>query len=164
MVRKITVLACMLALVVGIASTAQAATHTTYENGSLSSTYVSYFRDILSGVNLTDHYVAFRSGQYDYTMITGDISFDEQTQVFTLNGVGKEYVFTTSGSSYNSSYDYNYREIDNFSLVNDSDIIYSDLGSFPQLMDRGSKYEILTTITLCIMCLYFVIRLFFVHR
>lgn len=154
----------MLALIVGIASTAQAATHTTYENGSLPSTYVTYFKDILSGVSLNDNYVAFRSGQYQYTMITGNISYNEQSKMFLLDGVGKEYVFVTDGSSFNSNYTYDYKEIDSFSLVNDSSIIYSDLGSFPQLIDRGSKYEILTTITLCIMCLYFVIRLFFVHR
>lgn len=131
--RKISMLVCVLALIFALGVTAQAATHSVYD-GSISSTYTTYFKDILSGVSFNDNYVAFRSGQYEYTMVVGDLSFNGST--FTLEGQGKEYVFS-SGEGYNSYYQYYVSNISNFSLNVNNSIIYSDLGDYPQLMERG---------------------------
>ena len=154
----------MLALIFAFGMTAQAATHSVYENGNLSSTYTTYFKDILSGVAFKDNYVAFRSGQYEYTMITGDIDYNESSKTFTLNGEGRSYVFSTNSSNYNSNYYYDSSIINNFSLVNDRDIIYSDLSYFPELIERGAKYEMLSAVLVAILLLGFVVRSFFRYR
>lgn len=162
MVRKISSMLCAFALIFGFAMTAHGATHSVYENGSLSSTYVTYFKDILSGAKFNDNYVAFRSGQYSYSMIVGDIDYTNGQ--FKMNGVCKEYVFSTNSSNYNSQYYYEVNELSNFNLDYDNAIIYSDLGDFPQLVERGAKYEMLTTLILCVACLCFIIRNIFYYR
>ena len=162
MVRQIKkiVLLCVIA-VSAICTTAHAATHSVYEEGNLSSTYVTYFRDTISGMSFKDNYVAFRSGQYTYTMVVGDLDFNNGT--FTLNENGKEYVYSTS-SGYNSRYTYEVNEISNFSLSVGDNIIYSDLGDYPQLEERGAKYEILSSVLLCVMCISVVINRIFFKR
>lgn len=163
MVRKIvTTFVCVLALITAICGSVQAATHTVYENGNLSTTYVTYFKDIVSGIGFNDNYVAFRSGQYSYTLIVGDLEFNNNT--FTLNGAGKSYEYSTTSSNYNSQYYYYVDDISNFSLEVDNQIIYSDLGYYPQLVERGAKYEIITAVLLCIMCLSVVINRIFFKR
>ena len=144
-----------------ICTTTQAATHEAYENGNLSTTYITYFKDILSGVNESKNYVAFRSGQNAYSMIVGEIEFSNGS--FLSEETCKEYVFSTSGN-YNSQYTYEVNEINNFSLDVTNEIIYSDLGEYPQLLERGSKYEFLSTVTLFVMFLYFVVLRIFNSR
>lgn len=147
MVRKVSVLCVCLVLIVAFATPALADTHQVYD-GSISSTYVTYFRDIVSGLGFTEHYIAFRSGDSSYTMVTGDLSY--QNGVFNLNKTGKIYTFSATGSNYNNYYKYNVSSISNFQLSANDSIIYSDLGDFPQLVSRGEKYEILTTFLLCV--------------
>lgn len=160
MVRKVSTLLCVLALIFGFAVTAQAATHTVYE-GTPSNTYITYFRDIVAGLSLKDHYVAFRSGQYEYTMVTGQLSYDGQT--FTLHENGHIYTIETD-SGYNGNYRYTVEEIGTFSLNANESIIYTDLGQFPQLEERGAKYEILTAVLVAVGLLGGVIGGIFRHR
>lgn len=157
MVRKVRVFLCVLVLIFACGVTAQAATHTIYE-GNMSSTYVTYFRDIVSGIGFNDNYVAFRSGEYEYTMIVGDLDFNGST--FSLVSPGVQYKFT-SGSGYNSYYNYSVSDITNFSLNVGSSIIYSDLGRYPQLIERGAKYETFTAVLMCTALLGVVIGRFF---
>ena len=162
MVRKISVMLSLLVLIFGLAVTAQATSYTAYD-GTMSSTYVTYFKDIISGMSFKDNYVAFRSSQYDYVMVTGDIEYNESKNTFTLNGDGDEYIFTTS-SGYNSDNSYSHNSITHFVLNAGNEMVYSDLGNFPQLMDRGAKYEMLTTLLLSIFLLGSVIMRFFHSR
>jgi len=159
MVRKIIVALCCASLLFALGVGASAATHEVYENGNISSTYVTYFRDIVSGLPFADNYVAFRSGQYEYTMVTGKLSFDNG--VFALADVGTSYVFRTDSNTYNSQYRYYVQEIQNFSLNVDDEIIYSDLGQYPQLVERGAKYEMLTAVLGVVAFLGVVIGRFF---
>lgn len=152
----------MLALISALCGTAQAATHTVYENGSMSSTYVNYFKDIVSGIGFNDNYVAFRSGQYEYTMIVGDIEFNNGE--FILNDTGKAFTFSANGSSYNSQYTYDVAEITSFSLLPSNSILYSDVGEYPQLVERGAKYEMLTAVLLCIAFVSILIQRIFYKR
>lgn len=159
MVRKITAcLVVLLALICGLTTSAQAATHQVYDNGSLSTTYITYFKDILSGASINENYVAFRSGQYSYSMIVGDLEFNNNS--FTSSGSCKEYIFSTSGN-YNSQYTYEVKELNNFSLDVSNQIIYSDIGEYPQLIERGAKIEFITAVLLCVLGLSaFIIRVF----
>lgn len=159
MVRKvISIIVICLALTGAICAQAQAETHSVYSEGTLSNTYVTYFKDIVSGIGFDDNYVGFRSGQYTYTLIVGDI--DYSNNIFTATNC-KEYVFETS-SGYSSQYKYYVNDLTEFSLSATDTIIYSDMGNYPQLVERGAKYEILTMFIICICCLCVVInRIFF---
>lgn len=154
MVRKVSMLVCTLALIFGLAVTAQAATHEVYE-GSLSSTYITYFKDTVSGLPLSSHYVCFRSGQNEYVMVAGDVVYNGGE--FTLDGIAKEYRYYAEGTNYNSYYHYDVTEITEFSLEVGNNIVYSDLGEYPQLMDRGEKFEVLSAVLVCVCMLSVVI-------
>ena len=149
-------------LVFGLSVPAYAYTHNVYDNGSISSTYLTYFRDILSGISLNDNYIAFRDGQYSYIMVVGDL--DCNGDVITLNGTGKSYVFKTDNTQYNSQYKYYVSNINSFNVKTDNFIVYSDVGDYPQLIERGAKYEILTTIIVVIVCISIVISRIFRKR
>lgn len=161
MVRKvIPILMILLMLLNGFAVAASAESYTVYD-GNPSSTYITYFKDIIPNISLNDHYVAFRSGQYEYTMIVGDLVYNNGS--FTLNDSATVYSIT-SNNSYNGYYAYNVSSIDSLSLSVGDKIIYSDLGNFPQLEERGQKYEILQTLLLFIALLCVVIRSMFGKR
>lgn len=152
---------CMLALIVATCNTAQAVTHNVYD-GNISSSYVTYFKDIVSGIGFNDNYVGFRSGQYEYTLVTGKMELSNGE--ITLLEKGMIYTFDQSNSSYNSHTTYNYNEIDNFSVSVGDNILYTDLGNYPQLVERGEKFEILTTVLVVTLLLSYVIKQFFVSR
>lgn len=160
--RKISCLFCVLVLITAFCGTAQAQTYNVYDEGTLSTTYTQYFKDIVSGIGFNQNYVAFRSGQYSYTMLVGDLEYDNG--VITLYGSGKEYEYSTTGSGYNNQYKYYVNEIADSSVNVGNNIIYSDVGDFPQLVERGAKYEMLTAVLLVIMCLSVVIRRILFHR
>lgn len=162
MVRKVSVMICTLALLFGLSVGAQAATHSVYD-GTISSTYLTYFQDILAGVSINDHYVAFRSGQYEYTMIVGDLTYNGNS--FTLDGTGVSYVFTNATSSgYNTTYSYQTADITNFSVNVGDEIIYSDLGRFPHLEERGARFETISAVLLAVLVLSGVVRRIFSRR
>lgn len=145
-----------------LATTAFAYSHDVYDSGAISSTYLTYYRDILSGIPFNDNYVAFRDGQYSYIMVVGDLECNNN--VITLNGEGTAYRFTTTTNNYNSQYRYYVEDISTFSVDTNNYIVYSDVGEYPQLMERGAKYEVLTTIVIIITCLCVVISRIFRKR
>lgn len=162
MVRKIIVCVVAMLVVIGANSTTtRAATHTIYDQGNMNTTYITYFKDILSGANFSDNYVAFRSGQYEYTLIVGKLKYADS--VISLTEKGKEYVFNQTGN-YNSTYTFETNEISNFSVNTGSYIIYSDVGDFPELIERGAKYEMLSVLLLSIMCISVIINRIFYKR
>lgn len=160
MVRQVKILLVALALLVATCNGAHAATYTVYD-GNPSNTYIQYFKDTLTKIPLGDHYVAFRSGQYSYTMVVGDIAFNNG--VFSSTDTCA--VFTIeSDNSYNGYYSYSQSDIANFQLNAGDKILYSDLGHYPDLEERGQKYEILTTILIVVVCVGYVVRCIFYHR
>lgn len=163
MVRKITnlLLICIL-LCSAFCTTANAKQYSVYEEGTLSTTYTQYFKDILSGVGFNENYIAFRSGQYSYTMLVGELEYSNG--VIKLIGEGKEYEYSSTGTGYNNQYKYYVRDVTDSSINVGNNIIYSDVGDFPQLVERGAKYEILSTVLLCIFGLCIVINRIFFKR
>lgn len=161
MVRKITVyFVALLILLTATCGAVSAATYEPYE-GNISTSYLTYFEDILPKIKLTDHYVFFRSGQYDYSMIVGDIEY--VNGVFSADNSCTVYSMSTN-NSYNSYFSYNVSSIDSLTLRPSNILVYSDLGDFPELEGRGNKYEIIQTILLCVLMLAFVIRSIFFTR
>lgn len=161
MVRKvIPIMLCATIILCALCAPVVGATHSVYTEGNISTTYVQYFKDILSGANIKDNYVAFRSGQYEYTMVVGDLEYSNGT--ISLNETGTEYTFTQSGN-YNAQYKYNTNEITNFSVSVGDSIIYSDVGQFPHLIERGVHIETLTLVLFSAMCVFVIIDRIFRH-
>ena len=163
MVWKVKRVVCMLAILCLLCATgtvAQAASYTVYE-GNPSNTYIQYYRDIVGGLSLLDNYVVFRSGQNQYTMVVGDLV--QNNGLFTSDKQCTVYTMETSGN-YNSYYTYDISTIDSFVVDVGDKIIYSDIGDYPQLEERGAKYEILTTILIAAICVGYVCRSIFRYR
>ena len=158
--KFIAVLIAIPILFAAICGTVSAATYEPYES-NISTTQLTYFQDILAGQSILDHYVFLRDGQYTYKMIVGDLEY--KNNQFIANDTCKVYSLDT-GSGYNSNYSYSVDEINNITVNTNSRIVYSDLGDYPQLEERGTKYEILTAITLCIFGCCFIIRNIFYKR
>lgn len=113
--------------------------YTSYDDGTMSTTYVTYFEDIVDTLPIGHSYVASRTGQYEYILCSSD------SLKYDLNGgfVADEstiYTFTVA-SGYNSSYSYSVRVVDSFELDTSGMMVYSNLGDYPSLDDRGSVYE-----------------------
>lgn len=155
MVRKsvILVMVALLAVTMAMPLTAAAASYSAYD-GNISTTYVTFFRDISSKIPINSDYVFFRSSQYDYTMIVGDLDFSGDT--FTSSVEVQVYeISTNSGSSYNSTYSYSVSSENNFSLSAGSSLLYSNLGNYPDLIERNDYYAFSAVLLLLIgICLY----------
>lgn len=129
------------------------ASYTVYD-GTMSSTYITYFRDILSGMSPELEYVAFRSGQYEYTMIVG-----ENVQISGVQITGSDLVSYTisTNSGYNNTLNYSVDNVSSFTLNVGNSLIYSSLGDYPRLVEIEATYEYLQTLTLCIIALVVVV-------
>lgn len=155
MVRKIRrVFFATMLLICCVATSVHGANYETYSNGNLSSTYVTYFKDIISGQSIMNDYVAFRSGQYTYTMAVGNLNYGGD---FSGNGKVKVYTFDTESSNYNQNLTYTVTTDSSFYLEPSVSVIYSNLGDYPQLIERGANIETINTILLCVALLSVVI-------
>lgn len=160
MVRKVRIMLAIVVLVCAIGTTAHAASYIPYD-GNPSNTYIQYFKDIVAGISLKDNYVAFRSAQNEYILCVGELSYADG--IITLNGNGIQYTIGTEGN-YNSVYEYEVADVSHFSLTTNNRIIYSDVGNFPQLIDRGAQYETYAVILIVVALLGVSIYKFFFSR
>lgn len=163
MVRKIITIAFCVVILFAIGNGPHANAYSIYDEGNLSTTYVTYFRDVVSNIGFDDNYVAFRSGQNEYIMIVGKLEFNG-TQISLAGDSATVYKFYQESSGYNSQYKYDVTTIQDFHLNVNNSIIYSDLGQFPELVARGDKYEMLNTVLLVVLLLSFVIYSLFRSR
>lgn len=155
MVRKIIVAFCIAML---LCTPVHSIAAEPYQD-SISNTYVQYARDLLPLGKITDDYVFYRSGQYEYELIIGDLDYNGSR--FINNDIVTYYSFTT-GTGYNSNFTYGTDSISEFSLdVTGGQMVYSNLGNYPRLAERGSDYEVYQTIFLFIVALCCVIRSIF---
>lgn len=159
MVRKVIALSLMCVML--ITATCGAAYAQEPYDGNMSSTYVTYFKDIVAGIGFKDNYVAFRSGQNEYTMLVGELYYDGET--ISLVGMGTKYTIYND-NSYNGLYTYDVSSVETGSVTPRNKIVYSDLGNYPQLIDRGAKYETLTSFLLVVALLCVVVGRFFGRR
>lgn len=157
--KRLSITMC-LCLVIAIAIPGKAFGYSVYTEGSLSSTYITYFKDIVAGIEPNKKYVAYRSGQYSYTLAAGDLSISgttiSSTDTVTL------YVYETSNTSgYSATYYYNVSSVSDFSLNVSNYIVYSNLGNYPLLEERSTIYEYTTLYIICIIGLCLFIRTIF---
>lgn len=105
--------------------------------GSISDTYLNYFRGIVQKLNWKEHYVVYRSGQYSYTMVYGDEVALNGSR-FTGNGNVVNIHRNTSSSSSDWYVSYS---TDTLALSAGSLFVYSDLGMYPELKEGGTSLE-----------------------
>ena len=152
MVRKslriLMLLVCLLAAVLPQANAASAASYEAYD-GNVSSTYVTLFRDLVGKLPLTDDYVFFRSDQYEYKLVSGDLEYEDG--VFSSSEVTVYRVITNT--AYNSTYSLFHLEETDFRLAPGKMVVYSNLGHYPELLDRGAFYS-LATLILLLACVF----------
>ena len=153
-VTRILAVACALCCLAALPLAASAAT---VYDGNISTTYITIFRDIVSKLPLTADYVFFRSGQYEYLMVVGDLDYNGS--MFTGSDV-TQYILVTNGN-YNSTYEYGTAHLNSFSLAPSDALVYSNLGNYPDLYDRSdyTLVGIFFAIGLCFAC-YLISKIF----
>lgn len=105
--------------------------------GTISDTYLSYFRGIVQKLNWKEHYVVYRSGQYSYTMVYGEeVALDGSRFTGTGNVVNIHRNTSSSSSDWYVSY-----STDSIALSAGSLFVYSDLGDYPELKEGGTSLE-----------------------
>lgn len=145
---------CLL-LVSGATATANAAT---IYSGTISSSMVDIAEKI--PLSFSDEYVFYRSGQYEYTLVASpDLEYEKA--VFSFNTSGQVYVITTSSGVGTNYYTYETYSTDNFYLNPDDLLVYSSIGGFPTLTERGANYEAITFFVVCVACMCAVVRSIF---
>ncbi|MDO4261340.1 MAG: hypothetical protein Q4C82_04620 [Eubacteriales bacterium] len=105
--------------------------------GTISDTYLSYFRGIVQKLKSSEHYLVYRSGQYSYTMVYGE---DVALSGSRFSGSGSVVTIYRDSSSYSSDWYVEYSE-DSLSLDAGTLFVYSDLGMYPTLKEGGSALE-----------------------
>ena len=125
--------------------------------GTISTTYVTFFRDIASTLPVSHDYVMLRTGDNTYKMYSGDFIFDGD---FYMQGDG--YVYTINyitGSGYgNTYYDYSVSPTSDVTISANNKLIYSNLGNYPSLTERSASIEYSLFIAVFTMCIAFVLH------
>lgn len=155
MVRKVIgILTGVLLLLCGAAATASAVS--VYE-GTISSTFTEIAKDI--NISVLDDYVFFRSGQYTYTLATGD--FDYNNGVFTLSENGKVYTVTqvtNSGYGASSYYSYSVSDVTSYKVETKGILVYSNLGEYPGLHEYTEVYDFMLMFLVLVIALCALVR------
>ena len=159
MVWKRLIAAICFCIAIAIAMPCKTFAYSVYTEGNMATTYITYFKDIVAGIKPNDKYVAYRSGQYSYTLAVGDLSITDNN--ITSTGTTTLYVYETETSGYNSIYTYNVSDVTDFSLSVPDMIVYSNLGGFPLLEERSVIYEYTTLYITCIIGLCMFVRSIF---
>lgn len=103
-------------------------------DGSMSSSVVQYFKDVVEKLPYNAHYVLFRSDRYRYRLVFSD----------DLEYTGG--VFRSEDAQYIEYYSYDtgtwtQGQEGSFSLTPRSILVYSDLGNYPVLVEGVKNYE-----------------------
>lgn len=152
--QRLILILLVMALTMAMPCSAMAAT--VYEDGNISTSYITYFHDIVSSISWVDDYVFFRSSQYDYTMYVGSI--DLAGTIFTCEDAVIYNINT--GSGYNSTYTYHVSSGNVFVDAGDK-LVYSNLGDYPDLLSRGDYVETITFILVFVALLMYLIHSIF---
>lgn len=155
--KKLIFLALLLAVLLAVPTTASAAS--VYPDGNISTTYLTYFEDIASGLSPFDDYVFCRTGQYSYQMFVGDLT--EINGNFSADGEVKVYTMEQTQSGYNAIYEYDVSTESGFFLSAGNILVYSNLGDYPTLTESGDLYAFSAVLLLVLgICLYLLRSLF----
>lgn len=143
--------ACVLACVLVIAFAIPAQASTPYQ-GTISDSYKYIFEDVVSDLSIFDNYVFWRSGEYQYSLLSGDLTVENG--VFSVSG-GDLYVVDIvlfdSGSWNNGSYHvYTHTSGIDYTFDSLGYLVYSDLEGYPKLEGREVNYAFICAFILCV--------------
>lgn len=100
---------------------------------NLGTTYASIFAGVAQKIPFGQNYVYWRDDQYSYKLAYGKLS--QQGAIFTADEPVTILTYTTS-SGYNSVYSYTESVDNDFYLNAGNALVYSDLGSYPDIFNR----------------------------
>ncbi len=110
---------------------------------NLGTSYSSIFAGVAQKIPFHQHYVYWRDDRYSYKMAYGDISLNGHS--FTSADSVTVVTYNTN-SDYNGIYTFATSIESNFSLNAGSALVYSDLGSYPDIFNRREmKYNVFTS-------------------
>lgn len=133
---------------------ASAATYEPYD-GSISTSYITYFQDMLPKKPISENYVFLRSSQYEYKMFVGKFTYENMV----LTADGSCYVYTLNvNNGYNSTFSFSQSREDGVVVDPGSIMIYSDLGPWPTLQEPIEYWAYSIFVLLLAWFLYEVIR------
>lgn len=134
MVRRALILCLCVCLLTAAAMQAHA--EEVYPYGMLNSSYVPYFRDLVSKLSIDEDYVLYRSGAYEYKLVSGELEYDGG---FFYGTDVKS--FTLSLPNENSSDAIWISEtIETWDLITSGRLVYSNMGDYPELVERSDQY------------------------
>lgn len=144
MVRRSLILCMCVCLLMSAAMQAHA--EVVYSDGMLNSSYVPYFRDLVSKLPMNEDYVLFRSGAYEYKLVSGELEYDGG---FFYGSDVKSFIISFPNEN---SLDAIFisEDIETWDLITSGRLVYSNLGDYPELIERGSHYEAATLILLIV--------------
>lgn len=103
------------------------------EGYNLGTTYTGIFAGVAQKIPFGDHYVYWRDDQYSYKIAYGDLS--NEGNEFMSNGDITILTYTTA-SGYNGVYSFSESVDSDFYLDAGTALVYSDLGSYPDIFNR----------------------------
>ena len=113
---------------------------------NLGTTNTGIFAGLAYKVPFGQHYVYWRDSQYSYRFAYGDISLENG--VFVGNDAITICSYESSASGYNTRYTWDSWTDSDFSLTVGDSLVYSDLGNFPDLINRkGLQNETILSYT-----------------
>lgn len=123
-------------------------------NGTINSTALTYFEGITRKLSPFEDYVAFRTGDYTYSLVYGNLSYSNGV-ISSSSATRVDY----NSRYYTSNYEYTTyvsdSQISNLRLnTNGFSIIYSSLGSFPKL--EGNDTDLLSMLLIGVLFFGFV--------
>lgn len=125
------------------------------DNYGVGTSHVSIFGGMVGKLPLDHHYVYYRDGQYDYVLAHSDSLVYDGGRFLAENATLVTYT-TTSG--YQSQPTFTVSEDTDFQLDPANYLVWSDLGEYPDLINRGEvQYEALACIILCSFALWFML-------
>lgn len=102
------------------------------ESSVISSSFLSLFDRLSLSVGIKD-YVLYRSGQYEYTLVYGDLVWDG----VSFSGSDVSFCSVQTYNGYSGDYLWSSGDLSSFSLLVSGRLVYSSLGGFPQLDFNG---------------------------
>lgn len=142
MARKVTAVLLAACLLISVGLTASAASYTA--TGAVPSDVVQIFRLYITKDNLFDNYAAVSTSEGEYKLFIGELQLDSG---YISSSEEVKVVTVKADQSYDVS------SISSLSLSCGSNILYSDLGDYPSLMERGEYFEILQTLLIIVVVL-----------
>lgn len=149
--RIVCAVLCVLALLTAVPCRPSAAT---VYDGAISSTYVEMFRGVAAKLPPTVEYVLFRSGQYEYHLVAGELSYADGI----ITGTDVTVYSVTTAGTYSSGYEFVNYELDQFSLAPGTALVYSSLGPWPQLLSAENSSSLAVVFALGVLTLMSLLR------